>query len=302
MASVMNERVLAVVAHFDRGDQIDEYFRFLIQQLGEVADEILVVSASDVSDAEASVLGPGVKLKKRKNLGYDFGSWKDGLSVAGDLSKYDVLILANDSFYAARHCFSRLFNKMSGICCDFWGVTESWEFERHLQSYLLVFKPACFCSEAFKDFWSNWNYFQEKDEVILKGEIGLSRALRQAGFMSASAFTPTFRDKILATWRISARTARFRIQTGKRAPMGWGWQALKELLVRVPTIGTLAYNPTHLLWDRVIAKGARLIKIELLRSNPVGVNLSKTRQLLFEEEFPVPLIEAHLSRVYNRRL
>lgn len=298
----MKGRVLAVVAHFDRGNRFEEYFLFLVEQLWEVADEILVVSASDVPEAERSVLDPNVKLMTRQNLGYDFGSWKDGLLSVGHLSEYDVLVLANDSFYPARHCFAGLFDKMSRVSCDFWGVTESWETERHLQSYFLVFKPVCFRSEAFKNTWSNMEYFRDKDAVILNGEIGLTRTLRQAGFRSASAFTPTVWDKALATWRISTLTARRRIATGKKAPLGWRWQALKELLVRAPTIRTLAFNPTHLLWDLVIAKGARLIKIELLRSNPVGVDLSKTRQVLFEEEFPVPLIDAHLSRVCKRKL
>jgi rhamnosyltransferase len=296
----MKAQILAIVAHYDCGDRIDDYFLFLIEQLKEVASEIIVVSASDLAPSELGVLGPSIRLIKRSNVGYDFGSWKDGLTEVENLSHYDRLILVNDSFYAGRHCFFNLFEKMSDVRCDFWGVTESREIERHLQSYFLVFKPACFRSASFELFWSHMDYLQDKDDVIFKGEIGLSRALREAGFRSARVFIPTVRETVRGVWRASKLAAIRRVDRGKEASYIWRWHALKEFVVRTANTRTPALNPTHMLWDRLIARGIRLVKIELLRRNPEGVDLSNLRSILNESGFPVSAIDAHLARVYDR--
>lgn len=294
----MRDRVIALVAHYDRHDKVDPYFVFLIQQLQEVAGEILVLSASNVSFEDQGKLGSGVRFLNRVNIGYDFGGWKDGLAAVGDLSRYDSVILANDSVYVSRHCFAGFFDLMANVDCGVWGITESLEIGRHLQSYFLVLRPGFFRGDAFKRFWSEMDFTQDKDDVILKGEVGLSQVALQSGLGISSVFRPTAADRFRVLWRVSEYAAAIRKPHGSARRL----QAIKEVIVRAPHLNSLVFNPTHLLWDRLLKNGVGLIKVELLRSNPLRLDLSEARSLLSVHQFPVEKIDAHLKRVYDAKL
>ena len=73
---------LAVFAHYDRDNLLDDYvFRYLAG-LKCVVDSIVFVSASRLSDASVGrlkTLCDTVML--RENVGYDFGSWQAGLNA-----------------------------------------------------------------------------------------------------------------------------------------------------------------------------------------------------------------------------
>jgi rhamnosyltransferase len=81
--------------------------------------------------------------------------------------------------------------------CDFWGVTENQvglipskndKYKtincKHLQSYFLVFKKNVFTSKVFLDFIKSVKHFENKNDVIINCEIGLSKILYSNGFVS----------------------------------------------------------------------------------------------------------------------
>ena len=80
--------------------------------------------------------------------------------------------------------------------CDFWGITKNnfgiikidneYRFvkRKHLQSYFLVFKQNVFKSEIFQNFINSIKHYDNKKDIILNCEIGLTEILHSNGFTS----------------------------------------------------------------------------------------------------------------------
>lgn len=101
------------------------------------------------------------------------------------ISKYDELILINDSCYGPINDLAPICEQMTRRECDFWGITASHEISFHVQSYFLVFKKPILNNEKFRKFWGNVSSVNGKLEyhsVVEKYEVGLSQLLCSEGF------------------------------------------------------------------------------------------------------------------------
>ncbi|MFM8708746.1 MAG: hypothetical protein ACKOHK_11895, partial [Planctomycetia bacterium] len=59
-----------------------------------------------------------------------------------------------------------------------------------------------------------------------------------------------------------------------------------------------ALNPSHLLPMQVLECGAPLLKVDLLRDNPVGIDTGRIRDwLTAHTSYPVEIIDDHLRRM-----
>jgi len=183
-------RRLAIFAHWDKDNMIDEYVVYYLNELKKIAD-IVFVSDSDLSADELKKVGPFVlKSIAHKHGEYDFGSYKRGfLDIEEKLNNYDELIFANDSGYGPFFPFTEIWEKMALVPCDYWGLFKhldprvaTW----HIQSFFIVFKKQVFLSSRFRTFIKDIGPQKKKEDVILKYEIGLSSVLEHAGFQSAS--------------------------------------------------------------------------------------------------------------------
>ena len=118
----------------------------------------------------------------RSNVGRDFGAYKDAISVL--LSRLGVperLIIANDSVFYLDGGLSDLIENLSGDD-DFIGVSEVFDDQYHVGSYLLSFSRAAVASNAFQQFWEQYKPVSTRWWAILEGECGLTAALIKAGF------------------------------------------------------------------------------------------------------------------------
>lgn len=217
-----NMNRVAVFAHYDKNNLIQDYVVYYLSELKKCASKIIFVSDSDILSDE---------LKKIENIvehsivgkhgEYDFGSYKRGFIYAkenGLLNTCEELIFANDSCYAPLFPFEDMFSVMSKKPLDFWGPTcsdagikkedrtvECCRFD-HLQSYFAVFKPAVFNSKIFNDFIVSVKKEETKEEIIIKYEMGMSHLLVENGFKYdsysrlckkvPSAHTAAYRDLI----------------------------------------------------------------------------------------------------------
>lgn len=188
---------IAIFAHFDKDDIIDDYVIYYLQGLKKVADDIIFVSDCNLPLAETKKLnGICLKIIAQKHGEYDFGSYKRGILEAKNiLNSYDELIIANDSCYGPIFPFENVFKQMEKRKCDFWGLTSSKEDNRfyYVGSYFLVFKKNVFLSDVFQNFFLNIKRLEEKDKIIAEYEVGLSRTLIKAGFKK-DCFTKNFRS------------------------------------------------------------------------------------------------------------
>ena len=184
---------LAIFAHYDRRNEIEDYVIEYLKGLKKVAQDIIFVSDSDVKEEELSKISNYVTHTIVGHHGeYDFGSYKRGYLWADEnniLKNYKELIFANDSCYGPIHPFEIMFKNMENSQADFWGATindnkkfKTDEIRNHVQSFFVVYKHQVFNNECFKSFISSITKQNSKEEVISKYEIGLSIFLQEHGY------------------------------------------------------------------------------------------------------------------------
>jgi len=205
---------IAIFAHYDKDNIIDDYVIYYLNALKEVAQKIIFVSDCNLIIEEQNKLQDIVDfIITEKHDEYDFGSYKRGFLFALEnnlLKDTYQCIFANDSCYGPFNSLKALFETMEQKeCdrnCDFWGITQNkigldkkkniyFSCKRpHLQSYFLVFKKNVFLSETFIEFIKSIKKEENKHEVIINYEIGLSEKLVNAGFKWES-FIKVFLNK-----------------------------------------------------------------------------------------------------------
>ena len=184
---------LAIFAHYDKNNEIEDYVIEYLKGLKEVANDIIFVSDSNISQEELDKISNLTKhIISGRHGEYDFGSYKRGFLWAYEneiLKDYKELIFANDSCYAPLYPFQIMFDKMEDTPADFWGATlndnkklKTDEIRNHVQSFFLVFKPQVFNNSCFKAFIEKICAQKTKEDVINKYEIGLSIYLQEHGY------------------------------------------------------------------------------------------------------------------------
>lgn len=279
------------MAHYDPDGRLAPHAARTAAALLEVADRVLLVSTAGLTDAARAAVPAGVEVLERENSGYDFGSWKAGLTRLGVLSgpgegDPEVLI-CNDSCVGPLVPYGSITAAMADRPCDFWGLTRTLRRGLHVQSFFVVFRPWVVRSPAFRRFWSELVPVSDRRQVIARHEVGLSVALQGAGFASDSYYRETPADRRLARerhlwWAVNA--ARLR-------PPGKRLAALR----RMPGE---PWNPMAALADRAL-DGGRLpvVKLDTLRYDPYrlgSANLLQACERAYPDAFAG--VREHLAR------
>jgi lipopolysaccharide biosynthesis protein len=115
----------------------------------------------------------------RPNVGYDFGSWRDAFATVDGLAGRPLVVLTNDSLLGPLGGLDDLTARIERADADVWAATESHARAHHLQSYLLAFRGGSL--ERLGDFFAGVRALDTKDDVIASYELGLTRAIADAG-------------------------------------------------------------------------------------------------------------------------
>lgn len=185
---------VAVFAAFDKDGIVHDYVLAYLKKLKAVADKIVFVADNEAVESEQKKLNGLADIAVFKPHGeYDFGSYKQGIALAkqrGFLDNADELILCNDSCFSVGG-FDKAFDAMRAKSCDFWGMCESIEVRRHLQSFFLVFKRPVFENAIFDAFFNGVRKQSDFSAVVQTYEIPLLETFEQAGF-KGEALVPSF--------------------------------------------------------------------------------------------------------------
>jgi len=276
---------VAVFAHYDRDDLVDQYVWYYLENLKRVSPSIVFVTTSNISVADITRLKAVCNtVIVRENTGYDFASWQMGLASIEDLAAFDELILCNDSVYGPLYPLRDVFDTMSEKPCDFWGITESYQIAYHLQGYFLVFRKNVTISKTFREFWSSIDNDQLKWDVIRNYEVGLSQLLIKQGF-KPGAYTVSYSLSIVKTFRAAAISPLRKVR--------WALS-----LLRKRSLKSVALNPTHHFWQDLIAEQEiPFVKVPLLRDNPANVNIKGYEHFIKRySAYDVTMITRHLDR------
>jgi hypothetical protein len=280
-------RRCCVFAHFDPDGALDPYVLHYLSALKPFVQKLIFISTSKLGDEDiARVEQLGATVICRENIGYDFYSWKVGIGHL-DLSEYDELLQANDSCYAPIFDFKSLFETMEKESCDFWGITKSRTYGTHLQSYFVCYRKSVIQSPVFKNFWENLRATNDKDTLVKRYEVGISRLLMDNGFTMVQYFTLSF-----FTWlKTFPRLLKLKFVDTPRNLNPYKY--LRNLL--------LYTDPTFYYYQEMLKKEVPLIKVSLLKGvkrQMPATNLTRIQGIDLEL---VKLIRGHQIRTGSAR-
>jgi rhamnosyltransferase len=190
------------MAHFDVAGELRPHVRGQVEALAASVDTLLVCTTAQLQDSARAWLSERAVVVERANYGYDFFSYKVGLDAAGDLTAYDEVVVCNDTYVFALDSYEPVFAEMATRPCDFWGLTGAERVAPHIQSFFIAFRPWVVGSHAFHNFWEEMEPISKRRQVIRRYEVGMSRRLYEAGFLSDTYFVETPEDRRIARARM----------------------------------------------------------------------------------------------------
>lgn len=270
---------VCVFVHWDGGGDVRDHVLHHIRSLAQVGLSIVFVTNSGFlrPAAMAALQEVCAGVIVRRNIGYDFGAWREGFETLR-LPRPDttMVVMANDSVYGPIRPLDDVLAAVDFGKADIWGCTDSWQTRYHLQSYLIAFSPHVVASDAWRAFWATVRPTWSKAWLIRLYEIGLTQSMLRAGFTCraiwpyqslVSALDPellvdhTEGGPNLADPTIKARQYHTRH-------------------IRNTVVLRMALNPTSDLWRQLIQARFPFIKRELLRDNPTHVpDVSEWREV-----------------------
>ena len=280
---------MAIFCHFDRRGEVREHVLHYVSGLGRAGFEIVFVTNSGRlrPDAQERLRALCAAILVRRNIGYDFGGWREALDrLALPLADAEMLVLANDSVYGPLGPMDDMLARIDFAEADVWGLTDSWQSRYHLQSFFLAIGPRVLGDPAWCAFWRTVRPVPSKHWVIDKYEVGFTQAMLRAGF------------RCKAVWPYSDLAARIdprHLIDAREGKDAFTADPMLEIRrshtrrIREAASRRVPLNPTSDLWRQLLLAGFPFIKRELLRDNPTRVaDVADWRMVAAEALKPIP--------------
>lgn len=227
-SAASNHGRVAVLAHFSTVPAVSLSFRTLVEEFVGAGYRVIVASSATCSaelDWGPADLADTMVLRK-PNVGYDFGSWAVALDRFPAVRAAEHVVLANDSLVGPFETIAPLLGRFEETRADVWGLTETLQFSRHLQSYFVGFRRGVLQERPLASFWSDVRHYEDKNLVIHRNELGLGRLLQSEGYAVDAAFVA---EQVVAA-------ADNPTIIGWRRLLSSGFPFVKRELVRTPTL------------------------------------------------------------------
>lgn len=161
---------------------------------------VLLVSNSELRADDRNALAPVCwKIVERPNFGYDFGGYRDGIRLLGEMGvKPNALILLNDSIWWPIFSTDTIVDRMESAGADVVGTILHHPRRRgklrpprpaFLESYFFWFGPRTLASPAFRAFWDRYRVSSIKYNAVHRGERRLTAALAAGGLAVKGLFS-----------------------------------------------------------------------------------------------------------------
>jgi hypothetical protein len=268
-------RALGLYLHWSGSGQVS---RMVLRQLAlwRLAgfDMVFVTNAAPPPADWDAVAGETVLRLRRRNIGRDFGAWRDAARAALEGQPApEELLLVNDSVLGPFLPLDPLVAAWRAGGQGVFGLTESWGGGPHLQSYALLARGGAAVA-GLLDHLARQRDSRSKWRTVQAGEIGLTRRMLQDGHRCAALFG--YRPICAA------------LDAADRASLG-PRHASEEALLRYPL------NPTHHLWRVLVERhGFPFLKTELVRRNPGRLQGVDRWREVVPPTFH-PLLEEHMA-------
>lgn len=264
---------VALFVHFDAAGRVVTATRNFIASLDRPDLSIVFVTNSErIQDEDMAFLKLHCStVLIRRNIGYDFGAWRDALDTLGlPRPETRAIYLINDSVFGPFTDLEPVLAAVDFERADLWGATESWQHRYHLQSFFLVCGDHVIRSSAWRDFWRSVRPIPCKDWIIRHCEIGFTGAMTAGGARCAAIFPNTALLDQRELDRLEQLVDEDELRRGKNARLhAEAVHASRILLYARRERNTL--NPSVDLWRQLIRSGYPFVKRELLLRNPTKV-------------------------------
>jgi lipopolysaccharide biosynthesis protein len=296
--SLEGARRIAVFVHYDKRGDVAEYVLHHLAALRGAGFEIVFTTNSPrlLDGARQSIEPLCARILRRRNVGYDFGAYKDALATLGDPPVCDEILLVNDSVYGPMQDLTAVLARCNDKVAAVWSITDNWERHYHLQSYFLLFKKQAIASEAFRRFWRDLRYVQSRLWVISKYEIGLTRAMMKEGMRCIALFPYRQAANALSEAVLhKGLLARDTLTEVHKKYLGALFAAVER---------GAPLNSTHHLWDYLIGEmGCPFIKRDLLLHNKMEIPFVSQWENLIRRTttYDPDLILRHLETIAKNR-
>jgi len=245
----------------------------------------VIFLTTKVSDESRNWLGKNVSVViTRKNLGRDFGAWKDGISFLQNRNLFancSELYLINDSaIFIPNNLNNERFKNefINDIDTDAIGLTESWQQAYHLQSYFLKFNKRLIHSKTFYDYWTNYPLINSRLFSIENGEIGISQTLLHNGYNLKALYSVS---ELLRKESINKFLSVFDALTVPNLD-----RIKDSVFNEFFAIDFTQMNPSHRLWALLLSNDCPVLKKDMVERNPE--NLVSIRYFMY-------LIESYID-------
>jgi hypothetical protein len=264
---------VVLFAHYDRSGFVREQVFAYLRALKEQGRDVVFVSNSErLKPVTLPLLQElCVSVLVRRNIGYDFGGWRDALDELSLPRKNTLeLILANDSVFGPLTPLGDILRRLDFEKTDVWGLTESWQYRYHLQSFFIAFGPTALGSEAWRKFWNRVRPVPVKSYIMHAFETGLTQAMVDGGLRCAAMWR--YDELLRRAYESGLDTliANESTEIGKRDPIHVT-RKLHAMRIRDGLARRVALNPTLELWWQLLLEGFPFIKRVLLVKNPTKV-------------------------------
>lgn len=185
-----------VFAHFDPNGHVREDIIDLIKTAAAIYTKIYFVS-TNLGDESAKELNGFCTVIRRENIGYDFFSYRAGILEVANSPDINAptghVSLMNSSFVIFDrekflHNIDQTFQQGKTVAC----ISESFEIKHHAQSYAVTLPFDIFRNRVFKSWWDDMSPLNDRWQVIVQYEIGLSQMVLSLGYAIFPTYKPGF--------------------------------------------------------------------------------------------------------------
>lgn len=253
----MKKKKYLIFAHYHSKGLIRKDILEFLKKSNFFFDKIIFVS-TNLKVSERKKFPRSIKIISRKNIGYDFYSYKHGLNyfilnyLKKESENADLYFLNSSVLIVETNKLIGNLKKLKIKNNEIWGLTKSYELTEHLQSYFFCFSVKVLKNKNILNWWLKIKPYKKRQTIIDKYELGLSKIMKTNDYKLCAMFSKNI--NIYPKNIIQKIKLRY-----------------KEVLYRQKKI--YKKNPTNYFWKDFYTQFG-LIKIELLKLNPKNIDLA----------------------------